>query len=113
MRTLRRHHLIPFFVLALVLWLTSDAALYRACSHDLIPYAQAGRSNVGNASSPNSQSSDRGDVNRCSCHWQYIPVPVLLPAEALVSAPLACTLPPWTPQHVVRTLERPPQARLA
>jgi hypothetical protein len=109
MLALANHRFARLFALALVVWLSSDAVLYRACSHDPVAYAQAGRSDVGSTSSTHHRTNDRDDANRCSCHWQYIPVPAPLPTQVLASAPIVCTLALSTPQDVARTLERPPQ----
>jgi hypothetical protein len=108
MGTVRRHRALRFLALALVVWLAADTLSHGTCSHDRITFARAGRSQVGDSSS-RQRSSDREDVNHCSCHWQYLPASSPQPVELRVIAPIVCEARSSVPQIVERSLERPPQ----
>ncbi len=111
MRSVRRHRLVRLFALALIVWLAADALSHGTCTHDLIAFARAGRSEVGDtAPVHHPQPSDRDDVNHCSCHWQYLPAAVAVAVELRVVAPVISAPAAAAPPLVERTLERPPQA---
>jgi hypothetical protein len=108
MRNVRRHRALRLLALALVVWLAADTLSHGTCSHDLVTFARAGRSQVGDTSS-HQRSGDRGDVNHCSCHWQYLPASSPLPVELRALAPIVPMPGAVFPPIVERTLERPPQ----
>ena len=112
MRSIRRRRIVRLFAFALVVWIGADALSHGTCAHDLISFARANRSQVGDTATPHSRDSDRDDVNHCSCHWQYLPAALPMPLGLRVVAPVVSARPEFVPPLVERTLERPPQ-RLA
>jgi hypothetical protein len=111
MRSVRRRRIARVVALALAVWLGADALSHGTCAHDLISFARA-KSQVGDTATPHPRSSDRDDVNHCSCHWQYLPAASPTPVSLRAIAPVVSARPDFFPPLVERTLERPPQ-RLA
>jgi len=103
---------VRLFALALVVWLAVDASSQGTCTHDLIAFARAGHSQVGDTATPHPRTPDRNDVNHCSCHWQYLPAASPMAVELRVVAPVISAYAAFFPPIVERTLEQPPQ-RLA
>jgi hypothetical protein len=112
MRSARRHQVVRLFALALVVWLAVGTFSQGTCTHDLIAFARAGRSQVGDTGTPHPRSPDRTDVNHCSCHWQYLPAASPVALEPRDVAPVISVYAAFFPPLVEQTLERPPQ-RLA
>lgn len=110
MQSVRRHRLLRFVALALVVWLAADALSQGTCSHDLFRFTRA-RSQVGDTATPHRGSPD-GDINHCSCHWQYLPATTMMAVELRELAPVVPQSVAAIPPVILRTLERPPQ-RLA
>jgi hypothetical protein len=109
MRSVRRLRVVRLFALALVVWLAADTLSQGTCTHDLIAFACAGRSQVGDTATPHPRSPDRDDVNHCSCHWQYLPAASPVAVELRVVAPVISRPAAAVPPLARRSLERPPQ----
>ena len=111
MASARRRRLLRVLALVVVVWLAADALTHGTCAHDLIAFAQPGRSEVGGTSVR--QGPDQGDPNHCACHWQYLPVAVPVLVEMHAIASVAPVPPRFCPPIPERPLERPPQRFLA
>lgn len=109
MQSVRRQPVLRFFAFALVVWLAVDALCQGTCSHDLIRFARAAPSEVGDTSTPHPSAADSGDANHCSCHWQYLPSAPPFAVELAALTPVV-SRPAATPApQICRSLERPPQ----
>ena len=108
MRSVRRRQLSRLVVLALLVWLGTDALAPGTCTHDLFRFART-RSQVGDTATPHQGTPD-GDVNHCSCHWQYLPAAPIVAAELRALAPIVPPPAAAVPPVIQRTLERPPQS---
>jgi hypothetical protein len=107
MRSVRANRFLRLLAAALVVWLVADALSHGACTHDVIAFARASRSEVSHPL-PGGHS-DSADPAHCSCHWQFVPAPQPLLVDCPVSAPLDDVVVAWMPEPAGPTLERPPQ----
>jgi len=108
MLAFRRHKLVRFLAVALLVWLGVDSLSRGACAHDRVTFTRT-HTEVGGAPSQE-RPADRDGVNHCSCHWQYLPA---MSPQCVVSnlvQPLTRPVRQSTPQFTPRLLDRPPQA---
>ncbi len=112
MTRLRRSLFVRGFAFALMVWLAADALSHGTCTHDLITFAREGLSLVRDTSAAHPRTTDRGDVNHCSCHWQYLPAVSALTVHFDLLAAVAPLPAAPVPPFIERNVERPPQ-RLA